>query len=45
VSAAIQAEHVFILLGIVAIAVAVMLRMSSRRRPDLRLDDPASGQA
>jgi len=45
VSAAIQAEHVFIILGIVAIAVAVMLRMSSRRRPDLMLDDPAGGQA
>ena len=45
VSAAIQAEHVFIILGIVAIAVAVMLRISSRRRPDLMLDDPAGGQA
>lgn len=44
VSAAIQAEHVFIILGIVAIAVAVMLRMSSRRWPDLMLDDPAGGQ-
>ncbi len=44
VSAAIQAEHVFILLGIVAIAVAVLLRMSSRRRPELRLDEPACSQ-
>ena len=42
VAAAIQAEYVFILLGVVAIAVAVMLRMASRRRPDLRLDEPAS---
>ena len=42
VSAAIHAEYVFILLGIVAIAVAFLLFFSSRRRPELRLDQPAS---
>ena len=42
VAAAIQAEYVFILLGVVAIAVAVMLRASSRKRPELKLDEPAS---
>ena len=42
VSAAIHAEYVFILLGIVAIVVALLLFLSSRRHPDLRLDQPAS---
>ena len=42
VSAAIHAEYVFILLGIVAIAVALMLFFSSRRNPQLGLDEPAS---
>ena len=44
VSAAIQAEYVFILLGVVAIIVALMLFASSRRHPDLRLDAPAKEQ-
>ena len=42
VSAAIHAEYVFIALGIVAIAVALMLFFSSRRNPQLGLDEPAS---
>ncbi|MBQ8422560.1 MAG: MFS transporter [Bacteroidales bacterium] len=41
VSAALQAEHVFILLGIVAVAVALMLFFSSRKHPELGLDEPA----
>lgn len=41
VSAALQAEQVFILLGVVAIAVALMLFFSSRKHPELRLDEPA----
>ena len=42
VSAAIQAEHVFIVLGIIAIAVAFLLRFSSRKHPELGLDKRAS---
>ena len=42
VSAAIKAEYVFILLGVVAIAVAIMLLHSSRKHPELKLDEPAS---
>jgi hypothetical protein len=42
VTAAIQAEHVFIVLGIIAIAVAFLLRFSSGKHPELRLDDRAS---
>ena len=42
VSAAIHAEYVFVLLGVIAIAVAIMLFFSSRRHPDLKLDQPAS---
>ena len=42
ISAAIQAEHVFILLGIIAIAVAGLLWNSSRKHPELRLDESAS---
>ena len=42
VSAALHAEYVFILLGVVAIAVALMLFFSSRRNPQLKLDQPAS---
>ena len=42
VSAALHAEYVFILLGVVAIAVALMLWKSSRKHPELELDHPAS---
>ena len=42
VSAAIKAEYVFILLGVVAIAVAIMLLRSSHKHPELKLDEPAS---
>ena len=42
VSAALQAEHVFILLGVVAIGVALMLFFSSRRHPELNLDKPTA---
>lgn len=41
VSAALHAEYVFIVLGLVAIAVALMLFWSSRKRPDLGLDRKA----
>jgi MFS family permease len=41
VSAAIHAEYIFILLGIIAIAVAFMLRLSSGKHPELELDTPA----
>ena len=41
VAAALSAEHVFIALGIVAIAVAIMLLRSSRKHPELGLDQPA----
>ena len=36
-----QAEYIFILLGIIAIAVAFMLRLSSGKHPELELDTPA----
>ena len=42
ISAAIKAEYVFILLGIIAIGVAIMLLRSSRKHPELKLDEPAS---
>ena len=42
VSAAIQAEYVFIVLGIIAIAVAFLLRFSSKKHPELGLDKRAS---
>ncbi len=42
VAAAIHAEYIFILLGLIAIAVAVLLFFSSKKHPDLRLDEPAS---
>jgi sugar phosphate permease len=42
IEAAIKAEYVFILLGIVAIAVAIMLLRSSRKHPELKLDERAS---
>ena len=38
VSAAIHAEYIFILLGIVAIGVAFMLYFSSKKHPELGLD-------
>ena len=41
VAAAIHAEYIFILLGIIAIGVAAMLFFSSRRHPELHLDEPA----
>lgn len=41
ITAAIHAEYVFIFLGIVAITTAMMLYHSSRRHPELRLDEPA----
>ena len=42
ISAAIQAEHVFILLSIIAIAVAFLLKYSSKKHPELRLDQRVS---
>jgi hypothetical protein len=44
VSAAIHAEYIFILLGIIAIGTAIMLFISSGRNPDLKLDEPAKQQ-
>ena len=41
VSAAIHAEYIFIILGIIAIGVAIMLFFSSRKNPQLELDAPA----
>ena len=41
VSAALQAEYVFIALGVIAIATAMMLLRTSRLHPSLRLDEPA----
>ncbi len=41
VTAAIHAEYIFVLLGLVAIAVSIMLFFSSRRHPELGLDAPA----
>ncbi len=41
VKAALHAEYVFILLGVIAIAVAVSLFFSSRKHPELKLDAPA----
>ncbi len=41
VTAALSAEYIFILLGIVAVAVAVMIFASSRRHPELGLDRKA----
>ena len=41
ISAAIQAEYVFIFLGMIAIATALMLCFSSKRHPELHLDQPA----
>ncbi len=41
VRAAVSSEYVFILLGIVAVIVALALHFSSRRHPELGLDAPA----
>ena len=38
ISAALKAEYVFILLGVIAIGVAIMLLRSSRKHPELGLD-------
>ncbi|MBR5568082.1 MAG: MFS transporter [Bacteroidales bacterium] len=38
ISAALKAEYVFILLGLIAIGVAIMLLRSSRKHPELGLD-------
>ena len=40
VSAALNAEYVFILLGVIAVSVAVMLSRASRKHPELELDKP-----
>ncbi len=42
VEAALHAEYIFILLGLIAIAVALSLFFSSKKHPDLRLDEPVS---
>ncbi len=42
VVAAIHAEYIFILLGIIAIGVAVMFFFSSKKHPEFRLDEPAN---
>ena len=39
VQAALKAEYIFILLGIIAIAVAFMLFLSSKKHPELALDE------
>ena len=41
VTAALHAEWVFIILGVVAIGVALLLYFSSQKHPELRLDTPA----
>ncbi len=41
VTAALRAEYIFILLGVIAIAVALMLFFSSKKHPELRLDEAA----
>ena len=38
VTAALHAEHIFIFLGVIAIAVAIMLFFSSKKHPELGLD-------
>ena len=40
ISAAVNAEYIFIGLGTVAIAVAIMLIASSRKHPELEIDLP-----
>lgn len=41
-SAAVYSEYVFVALGIVSVVTAVCLSRSSKRRPDLHIDSPAS---
>ena len=41
VAAAVHAEYVFVALGITAIAVSLLLFLSSRKHPELDLDAPA----
>jgi Na+/melibiose symporter-like transporter len=41
ISAAIHAEYVFIFLGVIAIGTALMLFFSSKKHPELHLDQPA----
>ncbi len=41
VSAAVNAEYIFVGLGIVAVCVAAILFVSSRKHPELKLDQPA----
>ena len=40
-TAATYAEYAFILLGVIAVSVAVMLYFSSRKNPQLKLDAPS----
>jgi len=40
VSAALHAEYVFILLGVIALAVAILLFRSSKKHPEYKLDTP-----
>ena len=41
ISAALNAEYIFILLGVIAVSVAIMLLRASRKHPELGLDKPA----
>ena len=40
ISAALNAEYIFILLGVIAVSVAIMLLRASRKHPELGLDKP-----
>jgi sugar phosphate permease len=40
ISAALNAEYIFILLGAIAVSVAIMLLRASRKHPELGLDKP-----
>lgn len=42
VTAALHAEYIFILLGVIAVGVAVLLMRASRKHPELRLDKPVN---
>ncbi len=41
VDAALRAEYIFILLGVIAVSVAIALYLSSRKHPELKLDSPS----